>query len=183
MPTRRADTARRRLDRAQVDAQWGHAEFHHDAPIASRQTLYDQRVRKPVGDEIDAARKQWENEDLPRVDCSYGRERLLLLEWPDAIPMVVQAVRVGDFGAATMTGEMFCRHGLDLKHASPFPVTALIELANGYGGYVPTMVDYQLGGYETWLARSAFAKPGTGEEMVVQAANELRRLFSMDAPP
>jgi hypothetical protein len=38
--------------------------------------------------------------------------------------------------------------GLDLKNASPFPVTALIELANGYGGYVPTRVDYDLGGYE-----------------------------------
>ena len=168
---------------AQVDEQWANAEFHHDVPIASHQTLYDQGVRKPVGDEIDAARKQWENEDLPRVERSYGRERLLLLEWPDAVPMVVQTIRVGGFAAATMTGEIFCRHGLDLKHASPFPVAALIELANGYGGYVPTMVDYQLGGYETWLARSAFAKPGTGEEMVVQAATDLRRLFKMDAQP
>jgi hypothetical protein len=90
--------------------------------------------------------------------------------------MVVQSMRVGDFGAATMPGEIFCRFGLDLKHASPFPVTGLIELANGYGGYVPTRVDYELGGYETWLARSAWAAPGTGEEMVVIASNGLRSL-------
>ena len=166
---------------AQVDEQWDRAQFHRHVPIASCQTLYDQGVRKPVDDEIDAARKQWENEELSKVDRAYGRERLLLLDWPDTVPMVVQTIRVGDFGAATMPGEMFCRHGLDLRHASPFPVTALIELANGYGGYVPTMVDYQLGGYETWLARSAYARPGTGEELVVQAACGLRSLYGMDA--
>ena len=100
-----------------------------------------------------------------------------MLKWPDELPIGIQRLRVGHFAASTFPGEMFCRHGLDLKRASPFPVTAFIELANGFSGYTPTRVDYDLGGYETWLARSAFAAPFSGEEMVAVAAMELRTLF------
>lgn len=161
----------------QVEEQWAKAAFDASVPVASGQSIYMQRVRKPVGPEIEAAQKQWEDESLPLVDRLYGRERLELLKWPDEVPMVIQTLRVGDYAAATMPGEVFCRFGLDLKHASPFPVTALIELANGHGGYTPTWVDYDLGGYETWLARSAFAARGTGEEMVAVAARGLRQLL------
>ena len=160
----------------QVQTEWEKAEFVESALIATSQAVYDQVVRKPEGSEIEKAQRQWEDEGLPIIDRLYGRERLELLNWPDSIPMVIQTLRVGDFGAATMTGEIFCRFGLDLKYASPFSVTAVIELANGYGGYVPTRVDYELGGYETWLARSAWAAPGTGEELVAMASTGLRSL-------
>lgn len=160
----------------QVCTEWENADFLGSVPIATNQAVYNQRVRKTVGDETDEAQAQWGNESLPIVDRLYGRERIELLNWPDTIPMVIQTLRIGDFGAATMTGEIFCRFGLDLKYASPFSVTALIELANGYGGYVPTRVDYELGGYETWLARSAWAAAGTGEEMVAIASTGLRLL-------
>ena len=83
---------------------------------------------------------------------------------------------MGDFASVAMPGEMFCRFGMDIKHASPFPITATIDLANGYSGYMATQTDYALGGYETKLARSAFAAPGAGEAMVVTAAKLLREL-------
>jgi neutral ceramidase len=161
----------------QVEQQWAGAKFEETVPVAATQDIYKLRVRKPKGAEIEEARLQSENEKLPLVDRLYGRERLELLKWPDEIPVVIQSLRVGGFAASTFPGEMFCRHGLDLKHASPFPVTAFIELANGFGGYTPTRVDYDLGGYETWLARSAFAAPFTGEEMVALAAMQLRKLW------
>ncbi len=31
----------------------------------------------------------------------------------------------------------------------------MIELANGYNGYLPTPEHHRLGGYETWRARSS----------------------------
>lgn len=162
----------------QVEEQWSRVQFSEDVPVASNQVLYSLRVRKPVGAEVEVAQKQWEDESLPLDERFYGKERLELLKWPDEVPMVIQCLRAGDFAAATMAGEMFCQFGLDLKHASPFPVTALIELANGHGGYIPTRIDYDLGGYETWLARTAFAAPGSGEEMVSAAAIGLRRLYT-----
>jgi neutral ceramidase len=34
--------------------------------------------------------------------------------------------------------------------------TFTIELANGYNGYLPTVEQHALGGYETWRARSSY---------------------------
>ncbi|MCX6909034.1 MAG: hypothetical protein NTY01_13470, partial [Verrucomicrobia bacterium] len=161
----------------QVEQCWAKAKFEGLLTIAATQSTYMLRVRKLKGAEIEEARAQSVNEKLPLVDRLYGKERLELLKWPDEVPMVVQSLRVGEFAASTFPGEMFCRLGLDVKHASPFPVTAFIELANGYSCYTPTRVDYDLGGYETWLARSAYAAPFTGEEMVAVAAMQLRKLW------
>jgi hypothetical protein len=161
----------------QVDRCWAQAKFEERLTVAATQSTYMQRVRKPKGVEIEEARQQSENDKLPLVDRLYGKERLELLKWRDEVPMVIQSLRVGGFAASTFPGEMFCRLGLDLKHASPFPVTAFIELANGYSGYTPTRADYDLGGYETSLARTAYAAPFTGEEMVALAAIQLRELW------
>jgi hypothetical protein len=161
----------------QVDECWAKAKFEDLVVVAATQETYMQRVRKLKGAGLEAARKQSKDQKIPLVDRLYGKERLELLRWPDKVPMVIQSLRVGGFGASTFPGEVFCRHGLDLKNASPFPVTAFIELANGYSGYTPTRADYDLGGYETMLARSAYAAPFTGEEMVTVAAMQLRKLW------
>ena len=52
--------------------------------------------------------------------------------------------------------EVFAETGLAIKKHSPFPKTFTIELANGYGGYLPGPEQHKLGGYETWPARSSF---------------------------
>jgi len=78
----------------------------------------------------------------------------------------LQAVRVGDFALATMPGETLVRLGLELKRRSPFSTTGLVSYANGYHGYIPTLEDYNRGGYEastTWWNRLA---PGMGELML-----------------
>ncbi len=36
------------------------------------------------------------------------------------------------------------------------PPTFVIELANGYNGYLPTPEQHRLGGYEMWRARSSY---------------------------
>ena len=41
--------------------------------------------------------------------------------------------------------------GLDLKARAPLAKAFTISLANGAYGYLPTVVQHRLGGYETWL--------------------------------
>jgi hypothetical protein len=165
----------------QVDSVWEKAEWHEVVKVGATQDIQMVGVRKIAGAEIEQAQREWEDESLDEVSRFYARERLEILKWPDSLPKVVQSFRVGGWAASTMTGEMFCQFGLDLKHASPFGTTALIEIANGYGGYMPNMFNYELGGYETVLARSAYARPGTGEAMVALAAAQLRRLWRLHA--
>jgi hypothetical protein len=103
---------------------------------------------------------------------------LLLLDYPDTIEMPMLAWRIGDWAMATFTGQMFAQCALDLRYASPFETTAIVELANGWGGYVGRRMDYLLGGYEMQLARSSFAMPGTGEEMLCEAIGSLGKIAS-----
>jgi hypothetical protein len=161
----------------QVQKIWDAADWQDEAVLAATQDIYDLKVRKISGEEIEEAKRQEADESLGTISRHYATERLKLLEFPDTMPQVVSSLRVGEWAASTLTGEIFCQFGIDVKYASPFPVTALIELANGYGAYTPTRYSYELGAYETWLARSAFAAPGSGEEMVAIAARQLHDLW------
>ena len=46
------------------------------------------------------------------------------------------------------TAELFVAFGLEVKRRSPFPITMISELTNGYCGYVPTEEGFRQGGYE-----------------------------------
>lgn len=160
----------------EIKLLWEKAEFRDDVVIGSAQTSMNVGVRKLSGALLEFERERAADENEEEIRRAYARERLRLLEWPDEFPVIVQALRVGDFAAVMMPGEMFCRFGIDVKYASPFPVTATLDLANGFSGYMATQTDYVLGGYETELARSAFAAPGAGEAMTAVAAELLRDL-------
>lgn len=161
----------------QVEEVWKHAQWHDEAVLGAVEEKYSLHVRKIQGEEILQAQQEKDDEALSAQQRIYAAERLALLEYPDTLPQSVTSLRVGDWAASTLTGEIFCQFGIDLRYASPYGVTALIELANGYSGYIPTRYSYALGGYETWLARSAFAQEGSGEEMIAIAARQLRELW------
>ena len=87
-------------------------------------------------------------------------------------------VRARDF-VATLPAEVFCEIGLELKARSPFKPTFVVSLAHGYTGYLPTVEQHALGGYETWLGTS---------RLEVEAAPKLvdallRQLGRLDASP
>ena len=95
-----------------------------------------------------------------------------LSKYPETVTIKLQAIRIGDLGIVSAPCEVFAETGLALKENSPLPDTFHIELANGYGGYLPTKEQHELGGYETWPARSSF--------MEVDAERKIReRLLEM----
>ena len=65
--------------------------------------------------------------------------------------MQLQAIRIGDLVVCGIPFETFVEIGLDLKKRSPFSQTMVVGLANGRHGYLPTLEQHKLGGYETWL--------------------------------
>jgi hypothetical protein len=68
---------------------------------------------------------------------------------------------------------MFAQTGLEIKAQSPLAQTFTISLANGHNGYLPTPRDHELGGYETWLARSSYLEVQASEKI----RDEILRLF------
>jgi neutral ceramidase len=96
----------------------------------------------------------------------YAEEALALAAGPERISIPLQAIRIGPLGIAAAPCEVFAQTGLEIKQRSPLKPTFVIELANGYGGYLPTPEQHAWGGYETWPARSSFLE--------VEAAPKIR---------
>jgi hypothetical protein len=104
--------------------------------------------------------------ELRGLDAIYARETVLLADYPDTAPVLLQALRIGDLAIAAIPCEVFCEIGLALRAASPFGTTFTIELANGYNGYLPTAAQHALGGYETWRARSSYLEIHAADRIV-----------------
>ena len=137
-------------------------QYQRDATIKAKTRNLKLAVRKP-----NAARLQWADNVLAdsKTDSPKNRHRWArvyaaeakhLAEYPDYESIVLQTLQIGEIAIAAAPCEVFAETGLAIKAASPFKHTFNMELANGYGGYLPPKEQHELGGYETWPARSSF---------------------------
>lgn len=85
----------------------------------------------------------------PRAEI-YAQRTLAMKDYPHQIPLILQALRIGDVGIVAIPNEVFVEIGLEIRSRSPFQTAFTIELANGAYGYLPTVAQHKLGGYETW---------------------------------
>jgi neutral ceramidase len=91
----------------------------------------------------------------------------------------VQVLSIGDQIAwVSLPGEVFVELGMSIRQGSPYPCTAIAELANGSIGYIPNRVAYPQGNYEVNSARCA---AGSGEMLVDTAIEMLRELYAKTA--
>lgn len=100
---------------------------------------------------------------LPEI---YARETVLLAKYPAQVPVILQAIRIGELGIVANPCETFVEIGLEIKQKSPLRPTFTIELANGYNGYLPTPEHHELGGYETWRARSSYLEVSASRKIM-----------------
>jgi hypothetical protein len=145
-------------------------KYRDDAPLAARTTELQLGVRRPDATRIEWARAILKEDANParltRPEI-YASEALELAKFPERVQALVQAIGIGELGIAAIPCEVFAETGLAIKAGSPLRPTFTIELANGYNGYLPTPRQHELGGYETWPARSSYLE--------VQAEPKLRR--------
>ncbi len=137
-------------------------DYRADFPVAVTARELDLGVRKPDAAELARAHEilgspeQLINGNLRAREAIYARETIQLREYPDTVPVRLQAYRLGELCILTTPCETFVEIGLELKRLSPFGTTFVIELANGYNGYLPTPQQHAWGGYETWRAKSSY---------------------------
>jgi neutral ceramidase len=151
---------------------------HRDrVTLAMREMDLELSVRRP-----DEARLQWarqlceqarDEKRLTRPEI-YAREVIELSTFPPKVSLKLQALRIGGMGIVALPCEVFAETGLAVKKQSPLASTCVISLANGYGGYLPTARQHELGGYETWPARSSFLQV-EAESAIRAAALDLLR--------
>jgi neutral ceramidase len=128
-------------------------------PLAMRERELVLGVRRPTAERLGRALEVWtkakNKEQFSRPEI-YARETVLLSEFPAAVKLKLQALRVGDLGVAAVPCEVFAETGLAIKRQSPLRPAFTIGLANGYHGYLPSQPQHEMGGYETWPARSSY---------------------------
>jgi neutral ceramidase len=145
------------------------AEYRSDIAIAVAAKSLELPVRKPTVAEIKQAEEvldKAKGRELKGIEEIYARETTFMAKYPDTVTIMIQVIRIGDLGIVGIPCEVFADIGLEIKKASPFPVTCVVSLANGYNGYLPTPAHHALGGYETWRARSSYLGVMSSEEIV-----------------
>ena len=72
--------------------------------------------------------------------------------------------------------ECFCEFGLELRAMSPFTSTFVVELANGWHGYVATREAFEHGGYEPRFGYQSRLVPEAGYRMLEASVDLLAEL-------
>jgi neutral ceramidase len=146
---------------AALDA-WESVKWREDLLINSSETDLELVVRKPSSAELEQAR-EWLAASTPDKNGNhtdrkaiYALESIHLADYPDTVPVKLQLHQIGDLTVAAIPCEVFVEIGLELKKTTPAARHFTISLANGYNGYLPTEEHHELGGYETWRARSSY---------------------------
>lgn len=145
------------------------AEYLSSVSIAMREAELELKVRKPAAEDIAYAKDRLAKAGpfpYKAMADIYARETLKLVDYPDTVRLKLQAIRIGDLGIVAIPCEVFAEIGLEIKRRSPLPRTFTISLANGYNGYLPTPQQHELGGYETWRARSSYLEEGASPKIV-----------------
>ncbi len=173
-----ADTAwfaQRKIEKHQTDVRLG---------MVQREITL--RYRRPTAEQVAEARaviavkEKDAVEKLPRLAQNYARNVVAAAEQPEeTITVQLQAIRIGDLAVCGIPFETFVEIGLDLKKRSPFPQTMVIGLANGRHGYLPTLEQHPLGGYETWLGTNRVQE----DTSVILTKNLLEMLAELKSAP
>jgi len=134
-----------------------------------RQVVALEKEAEPAREPLSAARirLEWAEDALRCVRSG---------EAAGSMDMEMQVIRLGDTALVCLPAELFVEIGLNIKAASPFPHTFIVELANGSISYIPTDAELERGGYEVDLASKVYGlytlKPGV-QALVETAAREL----------
>lgn len=132
-------------------------------PLDAAQSELTLKVRKPSQEMLAREKRIRDQPDTVKPEHPLEKiyaNRVIQLheEWPDQIQPIMQVFSIGDLGIAAIPFEVFTEIGLEIKYKSPFESTFTIELANGSYGYLPTLEEHKLGGYETWLSTNKVEK-------------------------
>jgi hypothetical protein len=156
-------------------------------PLKAAQTILQIERRKVPPERLERAYALVKSNAEVDLNWYLARDAILLSERykiEKTIPCEIQAVQVGPAIFVSNPAELFCQLGLDIKSASPFPYTFVVELANGSFFYVPTeeAMGPSGGGYETRMGMHSKLVPSAGNQ-IVEASIDLIKKFTPGKSP
>ncbi len=138
----------------------------------------------------DPQRLEWARSVLERMDSGEdirGMEGILAwgaVSLQDAFAedpvdsVAIHALRLGDVALVTQPFELFCQFGLDIKRRSPTDLIGVCSLADGHGGYCPTMYGIIGGGYSGEPIQWRRFSPDAGYRVADEACRLLHSVWA-----
>lgn len=155
-----------------------------DIPLDVRTRVWKIKRRVPASAKVKQALELVKQgpEKAGSVEWTFAKETLLLdalLKTKPEAEVEVQAIQVGPAVFVSNPSEYFVEYALDIKKASKFPFTFVVELANGCVGYVPTEEAFgpNGGGYETRLTSYSNLEVSAGRQFAntgIELANDMK---------
>jgi hypothetical protein len=118
--------------------------------------------------ELDASGAPWLDRHIQRRWVEWSDVLVDAVERRQTtVPVVVQALRIGDAAIAAVAMEAFSATGMAIKSRSPFPHTQLVGVSNGFHGYLTRGPDLPPDG---WKATERYAVPDLYAQAWLQPA-------------
>lgn len=161
-----------------------------DGCVDAQSVTLDIERRGPSDESVREAEKALQQGLEPEgsnAEWVFAKERVIAGYLKRSKPIVdveVQALQVGPVVYLANPSEYFCANGLRIKEGSVFPLTYVVELANGRVGYVPTSEAFgpSGGGYETVLTAYSNLAVDAGDRIAEAAIDLAARLRQTPLP-
>ena len=165
------------LDELISNAEFEHQVHEMQLPIR-RVTLEDiANAEKEIRDYFIANPGDVNYNDAAKLQIYLGTlRRAELQEIQDILDTEVHIIRLGNIAIATNPFELFLDYGNQIKARSLAEQTFVVQLANGYEGYLPTKKAENGGHYSAFVSSGNVGHIG-GEQLVRQTLKQINGMF------
>ena len=148
-----------------------------DLPLRCVTTAEKEEAEKTLEDFIEKKKGSFSFEDSAKMHVHAGTiARYELQKTVTTVPVEIHIVRLGNIVFATNPFELFLDYGNKIRARSKARQTFLIQLANGYYGYLPTEKAEHGSHYSAYVS-SGFAGHEGGDMLVRESLARINEMF------
>ncbi len=159
-----------------AEAEFNHEYIKLDLPLRRVTPSECESAKKAIEDYV-AKTESFNFADNAAMHVHAGTiARYRLQEKVDIYPTEVHVARFGDIVFATNAFELFLDYGNQIKSRSKAMQTFIVQLANGYDGYLPTEKAEKGSHYSAYVSSGVTGHAG-GELLVRKTLEVINRMF------
>ena len=138
----------------------------------------------------DRAHKEWAKKTMADIEAGleiHTREKILADMYlnedptlPNTVDIEILTLQIGPWTIVGLPGEIYSDIGLKIKANSPFANTIVVEIANGYHGYISPDLIQRAGNYEGIYSMVAYTGLGSADTLIHGATDMLYALYYSD---
>ncbi len=166
------------LEMPQKEGELIHHVHHMQLPVRRATMAECNAAKRAIKDYLNEKPGDVDFNDAANLQVHLGTvRRFMLQEKMDVLDTEVHIIKFGAVAIATNPFELFLDYGNQIKARSNAQQTFLIQLANGFEGYLPTEKAERGGHYSAFISSGLVGHIG-GEQLVRETLQDINGLFA-----